>query len=44
MSLSMIELFKSSKPVAPGARVPPTVPLKRTSAVITSPSSTFNAQ
>lgn len=32
----MIEFFRSSKPVAPGAMVPPTVPLKITSAVITS--------
>ena len=36
ISRSMIEFFRSSNPVAPGAMVPPTVPLKITSAVMTS--------
>ena len=36
ISLSMIEDLRSAKPVAPGARVPPTVPVKITSAVRTS--------
>ena len=43
ISLSMIELFRSAKPVAPGAIVPPTVPLKMTSAVRQSVSSIFRA-
>ena len=42
ISLSITEDFRSAKPVAPGARVPPTVPLKSTSAVSTSVS--LNAQ
>ncbi len=44
ISLSMIDPFRSSKPVAPGARVPPTVPLKSTSAVSTSVSSIRTAR
>ncbi len=43
ISLSMIELFRSAKPVAPGAIVPPTVPLKMTSAVRQSVSSIVRA-
>ena len=44
ISFSMIETFKSAKPVAPGARVPPTVPLKITSAVRQSLSPNSSAQ
>src|SRR3712207_8078609 len=36
ISFSITEDRRSSNPVAPGARVPPTVPAKRTSAVRTS--------
>ena len=36
ISLSITDAFRSANPVAPGARVPPTVPLNSTSAVSTS--------
>ena len=36
MSFSITEFLRSANPVAPGARVPPTVPSKSTSAVSTS--------